>query len=105
MYAKFSLLALLIGPFVAGSVFAQEIAEPESPNWLLAQLSAFEEHMGAAASFLFSVFFYDFGLGIPLIIVVLVGGGIYYSFFFGWISLRGFKHSIDVIRGAVRQSR
>ena len=28
-----------------------------------------------------------------------MGGGIYYSFYFRWISLRGMKHSIDVIRG------
>ena len=39
------------------------------------------------------------GPKIPLIIWVLVLGGIYYSFYFGWISLRGFRHSIDVIRG------
>ena len=38
-------------------------------------------------------------MGVPLIIWVLVLGGIYYSFYFGWISLRGFRHSIDVIRG------
>ena len=99
MRGKLSLLALLIGPFASSVALAQETAEPESPSWLFGQLSAFEAHMGAAAGFLFSVFFYDFELGIPLIIIVLVGGGIYYSFFFGWISLRGFKHSIDVIRG------
>lgn len=108
MRGKLSLLASLMGSFLFGSVFAQETVDSafaqtadaqESPNGLLGQLSALEEHMGAAAGFLFSVFFYDFGLGIPLIIIVLVGGGIYYSFFFRWISLRGFKHSIDVIRG------
>ncbi len=97
MSFKFSLLALLLGPFVSGAAFAQKTQGQN--GWLLAQLDAFEAHMGAAANFLFSVFFYDFGLGIPLIIFVLVGGGIYYSFYFGWISLRGFRHSIDVIRG------
>ena len=46
-----------------------------------------------------SVLFADLGTKIPLIIWVLVLGGIYYSFYFGWISLRGFRHAIDVIRG------
>ena len=46
-----------------------------------------------------SVLFADLGTGVPLIIFVLVGGGVYYSFYFGWLSLRGLRHSIDVIRG------
>jgi AGCS family alanine or glycine:cation symporter len=68
-------------------------------GWVGHQIEALGDHMGAAATFLFSIFFYDFGTGIPLIIIVLVGGGVYYSFFFGWLTLRGFGHSIDVIRG------
>ena len=56
------------------------------------------EHLGAAVGFLATILFQDFGTGVPLIVVVLVGGGVYYSFYFGWLSLRGFKHSIDVIR-------
>ena len=31
--------------------------------------------------------------------IVLLLGGIYYSFFFGWLSIKGFRHSIDIIRG------
>ena len=55
--------------------------------------------LGAITNFLSSIIFFDFGLGIPLVIIVLVGGGFYYSFYCRWISLRGMKHSIDVIRG------
>ena len=36
---------------------------------------------------------------IPLIIFLLAFGGIFFTFRYGWISIRGFKHSIDVIRG------
>lgn len=89
----FLLFTLLLSP----PVFAQD--ETPSRGWIGQQVDALGEHMGAAANFLFSIFFYDFGSGIPLIIVVLVGGGVYYSFFFGWLTLRGFKHAIDVIRG------
>ena len=46
-----------------------------------------------------NVLFADFGTGVPLIVVVLLFGGVYYSFYFGWLSLRGFKHSLDIIRG------
>ncbi len=46
-----------------------------------------------------AILFADLGTGVPLIVVVLVLGGVYYSFFFKWLSLRGLRHSIDVIRG------
>ena len=36
---------------------------------------------------------------LPLIVVVLVLGGIFFTFRFGFINVRMFKHSIDVIRG------
>ena len=45
------------------------------------------------------ILFADFGTGVPLIVVVLVAGGVYFSFFFGWMSIRGFLHAIQVIRG------
>ena len=54
---------------------------------------------GSIVSAMGSVLFAKLGTGVPLIIWVLVLGGIYYSFYFGWLSLRGFRHSIDVIRG------
>ena len=38
-------------------------------------------------------------VGFPFIVAVLVAGGIFYSFFYRWISLRGFRHAINVVRG------
>ena len=91
--------AWLLGLFVVGYAFAQEAASGESDGGIQMFIGALNEHLGAAANFLFSIFFFDFGLGLPLIVIVLVGGGIYYSFYFGWITFRGFKHSLNVIRG------
>lgn len=36
---------------------------------------------------------------IPLIVVVLLAGGLFFTFRFGFINVRMFRHSIDVIRG------
>ncbi len=63
------------------------------------QLAALDDLFGDTVSLMADFLFADLGTGIPLIIWVLVLGGIYYSFYFGWLSLRGFRHSIDVIRG------
>ncbi|MCY3683450.1 MAG: alanine/glycine:cation symporter family protein [Gemmatimonadetes bacterium] len=96
---KFCLFTVLLGLFMAGYAFAQGAASGESDGAIQIFIAALNEHLGAAANFLFSVFFFDFGLGLPLIVIVLTGGGIYYSFYFGWITFRGFRHSLNVIRG------
>ena len=36
---------------------------------------------------------------IPFLVMLLIVGGIFFTFWFRWITIRGFKHSIDVIRG------
>ena len=36
---------------------------------------------------------------IPFVVVILVLGSIFFTFWYGWINVRGFKHSIDIIRG------
>ncbi|MDK2970829.1 MAG: alanine or glycine:cation symporter, family [Candidatus Sumerlaeota bacterium] len=36
---------------------------------------------------------------LPLIVVTLVFGGVFFTFFYRFINIRAFKHSIDVIRG------
>ena len=36
---------------------------------------------------------------IPFLIVVLVLGAVFFTFWYRWINIRGFKHCIDVIRG------
>ncbi|MCH8334178.1 hypothetical protein IIC65_09615, partial [Candidatus Sumerlaeota bacterium] len=34
-------------------------------------------------------------IGVPFIVVVLIFGSIFFTFWFRWINVRGFKHSID----------
>ncbi len=42
--------------------------------------------------------FFSIG-GMPLIILWIIGGGLYFTLSFGFISIRGFKHAIDIARG------
>ena len=74
---------------------APALAQDAEQSWIQTIDGLFAD----IVSLMGAVLFADLGTKIPLIIWVLVLGGIYYSFYFGWISLRGFRHSIDVIRG------
>ncbi|MCB0318937.1 MAG: alanine:cation symporter family protein [Bdellovibrionales bacterium] len=38
-------------------------------------------------------------VSIPFLIFILATGAVFFSFWYGFINIRGFKHSIDVIRG------
>ena len=84
---------------VAGAACAGTSWLDGSTEWIQAKLTDLDELFGATVNLMVQVLFAEFGTGIPLIVLVLLLGGIYYSFFFGWLSLRGFRHSIDIIRG------
>ena len=75
------------------------LAQDAGQNWIQESIASLDAAFGSIVSAMSTVLFAKLGTGVPLIILVLVLGGIYYSFYFGWISLRGFRHSIDVIRG------
>ena len=68
-------------------------------SWVQEHLAELDTQFGNVVELLAFFLFADLGTGMPLIVAILLFGGIFYSFFFGWISLRGIKHSIDVIRG------
>ena len=78
---------------------APALAQEADQNWIQTAISNVDAAFSSIVSAMSTVLFAKLGTGVPLIILVLVLGGIYYSFYFGWISLRGFRHSIDVIRG------
>lgn len=80
------------------SLAVPALAHAES-SWIQESITGFDSAFGAVVAAMAGVLFADLGTSIPLIIWVLVLGGIYYSFYFGWLSLRGFRHAIDVIRG------
>ena len=51
-----------------------------------------------------SVLFFDLAFGslqvdVPFLVMVLILGAIFFTFWYRWINISGFKHSIDVIRG------
>ena len=54
--------------------------------WIQKQLAGLDALFGNTVQ-IFEVFlFADFGSGLPLIVAVLLLGGIYYSFFFSWLT-------------------
>ena len=61
-------------------------------------LDQINEFFGIFVSFLAPVLFYSIK-GFPLIVVVLLTGGLVFTFYFRFINIRGFKHSIDIIKG------
>ena len=68
-------------------------------GWVKGITEGLNNLLGDTVALMADVLFADFRTGVPLIVVVLLFGGVYYSFFFRWFSFRAFRHSIDVIRG------
>ncbi len=40
-----------------------------------------------------------FGAGLPLVVVWLVAGAVFFTFYMGFVNLRGFGHAISLVRG------
>ena len=67
-------------------------------------LDQVNDFFGLFVSYLYPVLFFDISIGylsspLPLIVVVLLSGTIIFTFYFKFINIRGFYHSIDIIRG------
>ncbi len=77
------------------------LAQDAEQSWIQDHIAGLDAAFGAIVEVLALVLFAELGTGVAgvPIVAILLAGGIYYSFFFGWISLRGLRHSIDVIRG------
>ncbi len=107
-----------LSSFIAADASPPEPVGPESP----AKPSAMAVFNNSIASFLF----FDISFGvfksskvdregnpvlsddgaqvvqtqkIPIIIFVLLFGGVFFTFRFGWVNIKGFKHSLKVIMG------
>lgn len=78
---------------------APALAQDADQSWIRESIASLDAAFGSIVAAMAAVLFADLGTKIPFIIWALVLGGIYYSFYFGWISLRGFRHAIDVLRG------
>ena len=72
------------------SLFSQEKGIDEIINEAFQPISSFWESL---------VFHEFFGTGIPTIIYLLVGGAAFFTFFFGFINIRGFGLSLKTVMG------
>ncbi len=52
-----------------------------------------------ASVFFFNVLGFTENLNLPLTVLWLVCGALFFTFYFGFINVRAFKHSIDIVRG------
>ncbi|MCY3735560.1 MAG: alanine:cation symporter family protein, partial [Gemmatimonadaceae bacterium] len=86
--------------FLVGAMASGVRAEDDTwESAIQGQMDRLDALFADTVKLLETFLFVDFGTGVPLIVAVLVAGGVYFSFYFGWLSIRGFKHSIDIIRG------
>lgn len=98
------------------SIAADETASAANDQTLATDARADEssgDEVAAAASFadtiddafgvvvgkMATVLFWQPFFGIPLIVLVLLFGSIFFTFYHGWFNVRGFKHALDVTRG------
>ncbi|MEM9020936.1 MAG: alanine:cation symporter family protein [Planctomycetota bacterium] len=44
------------------------------------------------------------GPSAPFLVVFLAAGAVFFTFWHGWINIRGFKHAVDVVRGKFSKS-
>ena len=61
-------------------------------------ITAIDNVFGIFVGYIAKVLFYEI-LGFPFIVLVLLAGAITFSFYFRFINIRGFRHSIEIIRG------
>ena len=61
-------------------------------------LDQVNEFFGIFVGFLAPILFYSIN-GFPLIVLVLLTGGLVFTLYFKFINIRGFSHSIDIIKG------
>ena len=61
-------------------------------------LHRIDESFEIVVKYLYQFLFYPI-LGFPLIVLILLVGSITFTFYFRFINIRGFKHSIEIIRG------
>ena len=61
-------------------------------------LENIDSFFGGFVSFLAPILFYSIN-GFPLIVLILLVGSLTFTFYFKFINIRGFSHSIDIIRG------
>ena len=93
--------ALIVGLIIAFSIWAA-LSQEEFPGEVE---SAFGTVVGVMAGVLFASVpdalegLWAFFTAVPLVIVALAGGAVYFTLKFDFINLRGFWHAIEVVQG------
>ena len=68
----------------------------ESNTWI----NSVDEKFGKIVEYLGAFLFWEVpSLKIPLIVLVLLSGSIFFTIYHGFLNFRGFKHAIDITRG------
>ena len=85
------IFGLLFFELATGVVWAQ--GDAQEGMWLDAFFRSVNEFWG-------SILFWDqHPLQLPIILVVMFGGGIFFTIRYGFVNIRLFRHAIDVVRG------
>ncbi|MCC9165972.1 alanine/glycine:cation symporter family protein [Pontibacter harenae] len=96
---KRSFLSLLIFLLPLTSLFAR------APKATIDE--QIESAIAPSAQAISEIVFYELPIsdtmGIPLILIWLLLGALFFTFYLGFINIRGFKHAIDIVRGKYNQ--
>ena len=90
------MLLAVLGMLFASTAFAQDAAEQVSID------QAISDAVAPFVNPIVSTVFYSvplFGTQFPLIVGWLVVAAVVFTLYFGFIQFRGFKHSIELVRG------
>ena len=85
------IITVIILALYFGNIYDVDGKEVDAITWI-------DNIFGLFVSYLFAVLFYKI-LGFPLIVLILLVGSITFTFYFRFINVRGFTHSIDIIKG------
>jgi AGCS family alanine or glycine:cation symporter len=71
------------------SLFAASLAE------------TIDAKFGTIVGYMATVLFWEPvpAIPIPLIVLILLCGSVFFTIYFGFLNIRGFKHAIDITRG------
>jgi len=97
--------SFLVLPMIGLVAFVPPASAAESPPALAATeqslADTIDAQFGTVVDAMARVLFWEPlpGIPIPLIVLILLCGSLFFTFYHGWLNIRGFKHAIDITRG------
>ena len=85
---------------VCQEVVAEAAAAPEAAK-APSLAETIDTRFGVVVGYMASVLFWEpvQAIPIPLIVLILLCGSVFFTIYFGFLNIRGFKHAIDITRG------